>query len=249
MARSWLVAAALASACGRVHFDPIARDAAATVDAADAAQAFCASDPALVACYEFEGTAADATPNHNDPSTAIGVAFGPGESGQGLAAGATMDLRMPVAPPLDGGTAVTIETWLRVDTDPGALGQTRSMALDHNNQIGAVIMPGPAVVCTVSTNSNPSVSVPAAPIALGVWIHVACRYDGAQVETWISGALIGGVALTGPLTPTADGIRVAGNWPDPTNTLDDRLIGAIDQLRIWSSVRTAQQICQAAGTC
>lgn len=235
------------AACGRFGFDPLPAPAPAA-DAAmpDSALAPCAPSAELAACYAFENDLADSSGNHNDASTVSGATYVPGMNGLAVQLDATADVRAPHSATLDATNVVTYEAWVRLDVD--ATGSGRAMILDHNSQFAAFFRPGAIFTCALSTAATDQI-VPGSAIALGVWTHVACTYDGAMLRAWVAGVDVADGPLTGAVNLTTDGIRLGGNWPDVMYPNDDRLIGALDQLRIWHSVRTAQELCAAAGSC
>lgn len=193
---------------------------------------FCdVGDTTLVACYEFEGTTDDASPNALHP-VAANVTFVPGRVGMGVLLTPSSAMDVPDAPVLDI-SYVTIEAWIRPNEQP----TTRSGILDSDGQYSMYLYPGGVLRCD-------GFDVMAA-IQTATWTHVACTYDGTR-RVYVDGVLVaqdgggGGPLQTGGTTGMSLG---KDNPPDA----GDRLIGTLDQLRLFNVARTAEQICAAAG--
>lgn len=195
--------------------------------ALDAATPFCdPSDTTLIACYEFEGTTDDAS-GHALNASSGGVTYVTGK--RGLAAHADGSTQMNVAenalfdPP-----AITIEAWIRAPLP----GSGRAGIIDNQNQWGFFLQPGGALqgIGLTSTANVPD----------STWTHVAETYDGTT-RHYVNGVQVGVSAGGGLALSTAgvDGISIAAdNPPGAGSPLD----GDIDQLRIYSVARTAEQI-------
>ena len=243
--RGWLAVIAVAAGC---RFDPggspgdageIRADAAAPADTAPPLT-FCDPTAAeLRACYRFEGDGDDAS-MYGNHAAAAAVDYDEGVDGRGTALrlGAASDVRIGEDPSLDVPGPLTVELWLRVDEAPAQNGRTT--ALDQNGQWGLFLSPALQVRCIMGSTAEIELQ-----LVLGEWSHVACVYDRETITLYQDGvAAPTPVALTAEL-PTApiDGLRIGENGP----TGDDQLIGAIDDVRIWSTARSPLQICEAAG--
>ena len=140
--------------------------------------------------------------------------------------------RAAAAPP-----PAAIEVWLR----PAAILDTgRSGIFDNENQYGMFVLPGGTVQCS---GGGISVSV-AGVVAVDAWTHVACVYDGASWTLHTGGDMTvvpGGAALG---QAGAIGSRLGGNAPT-----GEEFTGTLDELRVWSSVRSAEAICADSGDC
>jgi len=258
--------AIVTTACGHIAFDPVAqRDATVSSDgddgdairdsgvndvavadvAADAQMlAACITDVDLAACYAFEGDTLDATANNNDGAP-ISVSYTAGRSGQAVLVDGNSRITVPDSNSIDLSSGFTIETWVRLDVSNAA----RVMIADHNNDFALYLDPGAVPVCDLSIGGN-SRRTPASPtIGTGAWRHVACTYDGAKIVAFVDGSMVAMLSVAGTAGPTTDPMQIGGNQPDSGNPAAERMTGAIDQFRLWRVVRTAQQLCMAAGTC
>jgi hypothetical protein len=210
-----------------------------TLRSVDASQdvsvvAFC--DPAggdLIACFELEGNAQDGSPNNLD-AISNGVAFVPGRSGLGaqVDGSSTIDIgeNALLDPP-----AITMEAWIRPTQLPSGL--DRAGIVDNNGQYGFFLHAAGALQCVgLKVEAN---------VQLGVWTHVACTYD-ERTRIYVDGNEVDATGGGGgPLASVGTtGTSIAGDNPSGS-----RLIGVIDQIRIFKVARTAAQICAAAGTC
>lgn len=74
------------------------------------------------------------------------------------------------------------------------------------------------------------------------WYHVAATYDGNVIKIYVNGVLEGTSGIIGGNIDVNDGeLAIGGNtiWELSTSVT---MMGVIDEVRIWNSVRTQQQI-------
>lgn len=207
---------------------------AAPVDAEPPAAAFCnPGDPALVGCFAFENDTADAS-SAGLVVTAVGVSFDQGMRGLALVTTDQSSVSIAETPDLDV-SAVTVEMWVR----PGQIPASGRVGIfDNDGQYGMFVEPGGTVRCS---DGSRAVTVSGA-VAVDVWAHVACTHDGQTITVYIDGQSRA-VGSGNPLsTGGGNGCRIASNSPS-----GDPFTGRIDELRIWSRVRTPGEICAAAG--
>lgn len=207
---------------------------AAAADAGPPA-AFCDPlDPALVGCFRFEDTTADASGAGLNVS-ASGVGFDQGVNGRAAVITAASALHLAETPALDFG-AFTIEMWARPDALP--VDPARAGLFDNDGQYSVFLFGGATVRCS----GNGEVRQ-AGVLAVGSWTHVACVHDGQSITLYIDGE----VRATGPATPPnvggGNGSNIAGDSPGG----NDDFLGRIDDLRIWSRARTPEEVCATAG--
>lgn len=214
-------------------------DAAPPIDAAvavDAGPPICdPADPALVACYRFEGDTRDRS-SHALDATARDVAFVPGRIGQAMQFAADSAADVADSPLLDV-HAVTMEAWVKPSALPG--NGNRAGVIDVNGQYGMFIHAGGTLACSFSSG----VALPDTPALLAVdrWSHVACTYDGTTGIIYIDGK-VASMATNGGTMATAGttGASLAADNPPGAGS---RLLGLIDEVRLYSAARTAAQIC------
>lgn len=196
------------------------------------------NDTTLVACYEFEQTVQDGSINHLDPNVLDNVSYGVGAVGSALVVGATTEVDVPESN-LFGVTAVTIEAWI----DPAQIPTDRGGILDCDGRYGFFLYSTDQIECIAGGTAT------AGPIATDEWTHVACTGDGTTVRVYINGKLAGSAAASAlSTTGSMTGITLGGNNPAGGG---DPLGGSLDELRLFSAARTAQQVCadSRAGSC
>lgn len=137
-------------------------------------------------------------------------------------------------------TAMTVETWVRLD----ALPNTSVTLLHRSPTIRISVTPSGAAECRFD-NSELSASA-AGAIQSGQWTHIACTFDpGNDFLVWVDAVSSNpGGADGGPGSSTVD-LRL-GARTDNT----ERFTGALDVVRLWRRVLTPTELCAAAGqTC
>ncbi len=199
----------------------------------------CPSDPDLRACIRFDtdvsGTYLDESGNgntvtHSNSSQVPGIsdkaAFSAPTTVYGMADSASLDLT----------DAMTIETWLKLDSLPST---GRVGILDNDGQYSLFVYAGTGLRCSNGISSLPHVPVPS-----GVWFHVGCAWDGSTLTLYIDGSPVASMASTGTIaTINTDDVSLLNSSPAFNEPAD----GAMDNLRIWHSGRTQAQICADAG--
>lgn len=197
------------------------------------------ADPDLRACYDFAnvggGTLTDHSmyENHGTVS-AVGVEAGPFDGAVRFSYDARVEI--PDSLSLDLVGPISFEAWVYVDTLPDV---DRVGIVDNDGQYSAMLYAGEGIRCQAGSAQASTAAFPT-----GAWFHLACVHDGAGLELWIDGQLEGSGAggdpiATGSMAPVA----VGDSSPDYNVPLDG-LVGAV---RIWSDVRTAEELEAAAG--
>jgi hypothetical protein len=184
-------------------------------------------------CLTFEGTVTDGSANGlTVTTTAIG--FAAGRVGQAVVVDANSRLEIAEVAALDVGH-ISIEAWVNLTLPASG----RVGIIDNNGQYGFFIFGNGDLRCTPAAGVTVS-----AIIQGGQWMHVACTYDGTTQIVYVDGVAVGSGSSVGTIsTGGMSGTSIAGDNPPP----NDRLVGQIDQLRVYSEARTSAQICQAAG--
>ena len=197
----------------------------ATLDGADAQTSF--SDQSSLACgaATFNGSAALSTTQAKYGTTSLAclsdgdyIEF-PYKAGLGVAAG----------------EKICCEAWCYFTDDMvtgvnGIMGQwdvgtnQRSWALYTSNGKGYF---------SISTNGTTTIttSAPTVSMTTNTWYHLAASYDGARVNIWQDGLLIGSNAATSIYENTAKGVEV-GHY-DYAGAAANNMAGYICDARAW----------------
>jgi sialidase-1 len=240
-----MAVAAASSACGRVDFDAIG-DAFDTEGAPDVA----ADD--LVAWYEMKSlddagdhhVLVDITGHGHDATcTTACPTVAAGRWGNGLAFDGSQIVQAASANDLRLTTGFTIASWLRVDiTPPAAYGMqplTKTFGPDIRDSWAFAIESDLSTVIFADAPTTPQSVPDTRAITLGAWHHIAFRWDGAQFDCLIDGA----VDESGPITDIG--------WDDgPVNLGADfesagpccGLTGALDDVRIYRRALTDAEV-------
>jgi hypothetical protein len=75
-------------------------------------------------------------------------------------------------------------------------------------------------------------------------VHVAATYDRSNIRLYYNGVEVASVAETAPLPVYSQGWRIARRWDMP-----DYFDGKIDNIRIWNTARSAQEIANNIMNC
>lgn len=206
------------------------------------ATGFCPNDPNLVGCFRFENDLVDESPARQ-VATGTDIAYAVGRNGQALSVSTATRLRIAETPTLDF-KRFTMEVWLYARSLPAA--GTRMGILDNQDQYGLFVYPGGSIRCGAGPNQ---LFAPAGAIRVGEWIAVACSVD----ETFVTVRVGGILAASGPgqIVPTGGtlGLTIGGNTPQAGLVQPDPFNGLIDNLRIWSRVRSTSELCSSIGGC
>ncbi|WP_153555201.1 tandem-95 repeat protein [Roseimaritima sediminicola] len=79
-------------------------------------------------------------------------------------------------------------------------------------------------------------------LQLNEWAHIAVSYDNGTVRTYVNGHMVDlyhGEGTIGDAHPTKDDLRIGGRENNPAGNY---FSGDIDEVRLWNTVRTANQI-------
>ena len=195
------------------------------------------ADDTLIACYAFESSTQDASPNALH-ATMTNVTFAAGRVGMAAQLGATSAMDVADSALFDS-PALTIEAWIHPTQLPGA--GARFGILDNNGQYGMFLHEQGRLHCAMVNGHSMMVD---AAIAASTWTHVACTYSGSTTTIYVDGVQLfqasGGTALA---TGGTTGISIGADNPPGAGA---RFLGLIDQVRLSSVARTREVICADA---
>lgn len=215
----------------------LSEDGGPPLDAAPDASPFLAcapSDATLIACFDFENEVVDGSAAQT-PAAATGVTYVEGVYGMAVHATATSVMTVMDDPVFDV-AEVSIEAWVYLDELPASAG-ARVGIWDTDGKFGMFVYGDGSISCTTGTGVRSAAS----SVQKQDWIHIACTHSSAATRVYRDGVMItqgGGGAIAGG---TQNGSVIGGNSPS-----GDRLVGAIDQLRVYGVVRSDAQVCAAA---
>jgi hypothetical protein len=252
MARLLVLASILGGGCAFTGHD--AGDGASGPDASvvDVVRS-CKAPPADVRlCIDFEDAslalrALDGSGRLNDASaTAIlplrRVAFAVPEQAAQLSG--LSSLHVAETPALDL-AMFTIEMWIRPDMVPAP--SLVYGLLDNYGQYSMQLASDGRLRCALDDASSVDSHD---PLALGMWHHVACRYDGDEMRAYVDGD-VSDCNQIGPVTsdPTA-GTAIGARITPPTSpaiAFRDNFLGGIDNVRIYNGAIDEARLCAASG--
>jgi hypothetical protein len=221
---------------GAIDAPPATNDAA--IDGVTFAPLCDADDPDLRLCMDFEGSVASGA-GTTLTVDAMNVAFLDGAVGGAARVTSASVIHVDENPALDFTTAMTIEAFVQIQPDPAP--SPRVGIVDNNAQYGMWIDEDFQPYCT----GNGSVVIGEAVLPRS-WSHVACVFDGSTLRIYQGGLQIASAPQPMALsTNGGDGLNVGqdcrgdGQSGDPLN-------GSVDEVRIWSEVRTQEQLQEAS---
>jgi hypothetical protein len=190
-------------------------------------------------------TALDAS-GGNRNGTILGALRVPGQIGGALAFDGVNDwVTVPDSAALDLTTAMTVEAWVR----PAALNGWDTVVLKERgaNDLayglyandGAPLDGGTAAPSGVARASGGHQTVlGVAPLAIGVWTHVATTYDGTTQRLFINGAEAASRAQAGLIAVSGGALRIGGN----ASFASEFFQGTLDEVRVYNRALTATEI-------
>lgn len=256
-----MLALVVVTGCG-FHADLAGRDPDAATDGADDAAMDappdgrlaqpCDADPDLRLCFSFDQPAFGTT-LANQGTAVVDAALTDIEridrsAGNGAARlGATSSIYVPMH--ADVSSILAIEVWFRADAMPangGRMGLVDSNVIPPNISLFFYRQdPAHTLRCGIGNQTE----IWAATLVTGSWHYAACTCDGTSLSMWLDGVNLGdrpgGCGSAGALVD--DGLTIGSDNTGTVGSYADRLAGAIDALRLWSTARTPAQICAAAG--
>jgi hypothetical protein len=186
----------------------------------------CNADPTLRACYAFENTTDDGSSYNND-LTAPSVAYVNGRTAGGMALLTTSNTYTTAATTSLDITTFTFKMWIRPNAIP--VGGARMGLLDSGGRFRVFLQTNGAIRCAV-TNGVDLLSATSA-VSANAWQRVTCRYDGATMQIYVNGTMVGSSNTTSTVPSTGGNMVIGHNNPSGEN-----FNGAIDDLQIFSAL-------------
>lgn len=207
--------------------------------------------------YKFDET--QGTTAYNDThnlldGTIIGAARVPGKIGNALSfgnSGAHVLIDEPSLMPTADTifsfptNKITIEAWIKLDgLIPGSVYQIIGSQYYGLRSFRLQLSSGQVELQLVSTSSNNSwatVITGNQVLSINNWNHIAVTYDGSEAKTYVNGQLDNTQNIIYPITRNYNRLLI-GAADNSTFGYENELPGAIDELRIWNTIRTQQEI-------
>jgi len=142
-----------------------------------------------------------------------------------------------VADDMTGITAFSIEAWVKVD--PNQVGYDNFLAVNtssNGNRMFIVMDDGLWEFWVGSTSRT----LPGPDIRDDVWHHVAFTFDNGAITYYLDGVQTATNTNNNPSFSASDKWSIGQEWDN--GGASDFFNGAINDLRIWKSVKTAQEI-------
>ncbi len=132
----------------------------------------------------------------------------------------------------------TIEFWIRPETVNGQPQIILNKEGEYEIAFGA-----DGRLWLAFANASPGWTWTASSFAptLNQWTHVAVSYNNGQIQIYADGLLvdsINGSGAIGDIYPGQENLTIGGRQ----NAATQRFIGAIDEVRIWNTVRSGAQV-------
>jgi glucose/arabinose dehydrogenase/chitodextrinase len=202
----------------------------------------------LVAAYSFdEGTGAIANDSSSQGNTATlvnGVAWVAGQHGKAASFDGVNDyITIPNSTSTNiSGNALTLSMW--INPQPIASGDSVLIGKFWNTtmsspyyQYGLELAGGNRTNFYVGTTSGPLVAAAGTTLPYNQWSYLAITFDGAQVKTYVNGALVNTQALSATITARGNAMNIGA---DASAAQFNK--GLLDDLRIYSRALTQTQI-------
>ena len=181
--------------------------------------------------------------NYNLPSAGqVTLSYNaPITAGAALSFDGTNDyVSVPDANILDFGASLTLEAWVK----PASFNSyniiiDKRTNTDATANYGLTLTNGKPMFYFWTNSSDSRFHTAPSAISLNTWSHIAATYDGAKVKLYVNGVLVYSQAET-QIPPSTNQPLSIGRNPSSLQYFN----GAIDEVRIWNTVRTCDQIGQ-----
>jgi len=223
-----------------------------TGDAATDASVEPATPPAsLIAWYRFEETAGGGAANSGSVGNELDGVVGagamqgvPGKVGKAARFNGSAQSLVTIAthPMFDVTTALTVEAWIRPDAVSAPAGIVSKVA---SSQFGGFLLreSTPLRVFAGLCRTDGICSTPAAPdnsLVPNTWVHLALTYNGTNVVLLINGTTTSSSSNPGSVGANTLNLQIGSDE-------FGGFVGDIDEVKIWTVVRTNPEICADLG--
>jgi chitodextrinase len=212
------------------------------------------AETGLVGYWKFndyiDKPALDSTAYHNDAAIYGAVKIGTDTVYGSMAFDGVDDfVKIPDSTSLNIiGSELTIESWIQVSEYPSSTTSTYPMAfinkesqyeigISSTGEIGAAIDTASGSTSWVWIGSGYT-------LPLDTWTHVSVSYDGTYIHFYVNGQLVASVPnnAVGPIGSETTPLRFGARDVDLNGVEDYFVQIQLDEVRIWSKIRTAAEI-------
>jgi hypothetical protein len=148
-------------------------------------------------------------------------------------------LEVPSSPAFDAlRTGFTIAAWINLPSAPSAYATVASRQAGSGTweHFGLGLYTSRGYVTTDDSRA----AFTGGAVPLGRWVHMAGTYDGSTMRIYLNGALVGQAgAVQGPAVDQTP-LLIGGNQNG--STVGERLVGLLDELRLYQRALTAAEI-------
>jgi hypothetical protein len=192
-------------------------------------------------------TLTDATGNYNGTLNSFGLTGTTNNFVNSLPVGAALHfdgtddyVNVPDANVLDLGASLTLEAWVK----PASFSAynmviDKRLNTDAAANYGLTLNNGKPMFYFWTNTSDLHFHTATNAISLNTWSHIAATYDGAMVKIFVNGTQVYAQAETSIPTATNQSLNIGRN---PATA--QYFSGEIDEVRIWNTARTCDQISQ-----
>ncbi|MBU1537725.1 hypothetical protein KKF84_20595 [Myxococcota bacterium] len=178
----------------------------------------------------------------------------PSPIGSGIFFDGSFDLRgfMDCGPGFNGMDQLTVEAWIEVGTYPMDLAMIVSSVSSYDaTGLAFYLGLNGDFKLEAAVGDWDNVAVSTSNIITREWHHVAFTYDGSEITIFLDGEVdsVTAHAVGGVPTLSSDNSRVylANNYLENVAEMEHYYTGGLDELKLWSVVRTQEEICYDAG--
>lgn len=197
-----------------------------------------AEDPELVLCLPFDGSPTDLSRNAFTAAAPPALRFEPGRVREAALFDREVLFTLPDSPAW-AVPGFTFAAWVRPDALP-ADPMMRFGLLDRSGRFGIFLYPSPdapgEVTLSCALNSDRSFGP---NIPLHSFSHIACSTDRSTTSFYLNGQLVRREAAP---SPPGGEVTIATHIGSSEPEGEARLVGALDELLFYSSMRTDEQI-------
>ncbi len=139
------------------------------------------------------------------------------------------------------GTTITIEAWIYPTGWKTNVWEGNIINKENNNpDYGYMLRCGDGGKLNFNLGNNAwnELTTSSGTLTLNTWQHVAGSYDGNMMRLYVNGVAVDSISTSISISSTLQNLTI-GNW---SSSFDRAFIGSIDEVRVWSSVRSKAEI-------